>query len=432
MALGAVLLAGLLGEFAFALLLLPLMQHYLVFDRHLSTGLPGYVLAAYGLARLVAQLPLGAVADAVDRRLAVAAGYLIVLACGLALWLPVPPAVLLATAAGFGLGHALADPLVPAAVAEAVDEHERGRAFGLLNLTQVAGLVGGLAGGAFLVDLAPAAAGFLVAAGCNAAVLVLLTVGGAPLLGRHQRSEAERGRRMWRALADERVIDLLAVLFVLALAVNLITPDLSLYTVRHLHTSLHVVTLYLIPAAVVGVAMLPIGGWLTDRYGRVPALMAGAGVGALALASFGAVREPWQAGVAGAFGAIGIALTMPSSNALLLDIADPQHRALLLSGMMAVQGLAEAAGPFMSGLLTQAGGVVWPFIAAAIALWLAVPGAALFASESHHGQPAQIVPYTPLTRVVSRAHIRAHAWYAARHPASTRESLPSGRTEPDR
>ncbi|HEY8836198.1 MAG TPA: MFS transporter [Dehalococcoidia bacterium] len=421
--LAAVLVAGLLGEFAFALLLLPLIQHYLVFDRHMPAGLPGYALSAYGLTRLVAQLPLGMLADAIDRRLAVAAGYFVVLLCGLALWAPMPALFVLVAAAGFGLGHALADPLIPAALTEAVEPHERGRAFGLLNLTQVAGLVSGLAGGAFLADLAPASLGFLVVAGCNGATLLLLSFGAAPLLAEHQYSGAGRAQRMWRSLVDERVIDLLAVLFVLTFAINIVMPDLSLYAVRQLHTSLHVVTLYLVPAAIVAIVTLPIGGWLADRYGHVPSLMAGAAVAALALISFVFIRQPWEAAIAASFGGIGIALTMPSSNALLMDVANPEHRALLLSGMMAVQGLGEAVGPFVGGLMTQAGGVVWPFVAAGFALWLAVPGAVFFASEPHAGDSNPVVTFTPFTRLVSRAHIRMYAWLAARHQRSASEPM---------
>src|SRR5579864_9037601 len=93
-AIGSVLAAGLLGELGYALLLLPLMQHYLVFERHLSAGAPGIVLGAYGLSRLIAQLPMGYLDDAFDARLAVGAGYLAVLLAGLALWAPLPTVAL--------------------------------------------------------------------------------------------------------------------------------------------------------------------------------------------------------------------------------------------------------------------------------------------------------------------------------------------------
>src|SRR5438105_1189500 len=143
------------------MLLFPLLQHYLVFDRHLPAAFPGYVLAAYGVARLTLQMPLGGLADAMDRRLAVVLGYSAVLAGGLATWSPGPAIIVPAAAALFGAGHALADPLLPAAVAEGVEVYHRGRIMGAMNLMQVLGLVVGLAGGAFVTDLAPASTGFL-------------------------------------------------------------------------------------------------------------------------------------------------------------------------------------------------------------------------------------------------------------------------------
>ncbi|HVC29776.1 MAG TPA: MFS transporter, partial [Steroidobacteraceae bacterium] len=407
--------AGFFGEFAYALLLIPLLQHYLVFGRHLSVGLPGYVLAAYGFARLLAQVPLGGVADAIDHRLAVGIGYLTVLGAGLALWAPLPAAGLLAAAAVFGLGHALADPLIPAALAAGVSADERGRVLGLLNLAQVVGLVTGLAGGAFVAALAPAADGFLLVAAANALTLLLLIAGAASLLGRDTaKADDKPGASMWRGLLAERVIDILAVLFLLTLAANLLVPDLSLFAVQRLHSSLYVLTLYLIPASLAGVAALPAGGWLADRYGRPLPLIGGAAVGAIAIAALCYVRTPWEAGIAGVFGAAGLATTMPASNAALIDVADPEHRALLLSGMMAAQGSAEAVGPLLSGLLTQLGGAVLPFAGAAISLWLVVPGAVLFASAPHDGEPGEVVTYSPLTRFISRANIRAHAWRETR------------------
>jgi MFS family permease len=422
-ALAAVLTAGFLGEFAFALLLLPLLQHYLPTVRGLSAALPGYILAVYGFSRLLAQVPLGAIADVLDRRLAVAAGYLAALAAGLIFWPPVPVALLIAAAALFGLGHALADPLIPAGLAAGAEADELGRILALLNLAQVAGLVVGLGGGAFIVDLAPASAGFLVVAVANGLTLLLL-VASAPVLGQGHRP-AERLRTAsvpLRSLASERAGFLLCTLFMLALAVNLLTPDLNLFVVNRLRSSLHVMTLYLIPAGIVGVAALPLGGWIADRAGRLPPLLGGAGVAALSLGLLTHITVPWQAAIAATLAAGGVALTMPASNAALLDLADPNHRALLLSGMMALQGLAEAIGPFLSGLLIVIGGAGAPVAAASLSLCLVVPCTVLYASSPQGDQQGEIVPYTPLTRLVSRAHLRAHAWRLERQsqqPVST-------------
>jgi len=406
-AIGAVLAAGLLGEFAYALLLFPLLQRYLVFERGLGAGFPGYVLAAYGIARLATQVPLGGAADRLGRRRSVTLGYSAVTLGGLLCWTPAA-VVILCGAVLFGAGHALADPLLPAALAEGVSVQGRGKVIALLNLGQVAGLVVGLTGGAFLTDFAPTAAVFLTVSVANGAALALLAIGAVPLLRSVRRRPGERRSFAWRALAGERAIDLFIALFLLSLAMNLVMPNISLYSVRRLHRELHQLVPYLAPAAVLGVAALPFGGWLTDRAGRLPPLLLGSVLGTVGFAQLALARNPAHAAVGAALGAAGLALTMPSSNVALLEVAGPEHRALLLSGMMAVQGLGQAVGPLFGGVLTQLADPALPFGVGAVALWLVTPFTVLFASAPHDGRPGELVPYTPLTRFISRRHLARH------------------------
>jgi MFS family permease len=413
-AVASVLLAGFLGEAGYALLLLPLLQHFLVFERHFAPGAPGLVLGAYGLSRLVTQIPMGYVDEALNPRLLLGSGYLIVLVAGLLLWAPLPLAGLAVVAVIFGLGHALADPLLPAGLAAAVKVDGRGRVLSYLNLAQVAGLAVGLAGGAFITDLAPASVGFLTVAAAHALILPLLVFGAAPLFHRRRGIRGNPAGNMWRALSNEQVLEMLIAMFALALALNIVAPEISVYTVQRLHTSLHVMTLYLVPAAVAAVIALPLSGWLSDRYGRLPPLLAGAAMGAAAFLALSLVRSSWQAAIAAVFGAAGATLTLPASGAALLDVAGANNRALLLSGMMAAQGLAEAVGPLLGGVLTDAGGVAVAMAAAAAANWVAIPAATLFGSAPTPRGPGRVIPYTPLTRLISGANVKVHQRRATR------------------
>jgi len=377
---GAVLLAGLLAEFAYALLLFPLLQHDLVFNRGFSAAWPGYALAAYGIARLVTQLPLGDLADRLSRRAAVVVGYSVVLIGGLALWPEWPAPAVLAAAAVFGAGHALADPLLSAALSDGRPVDERGRLIGLLNLAQVLGLALGLGGGAFIVGLAPSAVGFAVVAVGNGLALALLTFVAAPLLRYRPGPSMRAGwRATLRALVNARAVDLYLVLFLLALAMNIVLPNIDVYSVQRLGRPLYRVVPWLIPAGLLGVVALPLGGWLADRFGRVPPLLVGV---VLALAGFvqlGTTRDLAGAGVGAALAGGGLALTVPPSNTAVLDIADIRHRALVLSGMMAVQGLGQAVGPLIGGIIAQTAGVAAVFFVGAVLLGMCVPVAGLFA-----------------------------------------------------
>lgn len=432
-AIGSVLAAGLLAEFSYALLLFPLLQHYLVFGRHLSVGYPGYALAAYGVARLVTQVPLGGIADRMSRRLAVTLGYSVVLAGGLALWLPGPAMLVLAAAALFGAGHALADPLLPAALSDSVPEEERGRIIALLNLVQVAGLAVGLTGGAFLVDLTPTAAGFIVATAANAVALLLLGVGAAPLLSYRPSARHRAGLSdAFHELVNERAIDIFIVLFLLSLAMNLVLPNVVVYSVKRLGEPLHEMVPFLIPAAIIGVGALPVGGWMSDRYGRLPPLLLGATLAAAGFLQLGLAHHELGVAAGAALAAAGLALTMPASNVAVLDIADIAHRALVLSGMMAVQGLGQAVGPLLGGVVAQTFSASASFLFGAAALLLCLPAAVLFASTPHDGEPGQVVPYTPMARWLSRRNILFHERRAERREAAEAQRGGPGADKPDR
>ncbi len=357
----AVLAGGFMSEFAFALLFLPLIQRYFPVDRHLSLAVPGYALSAYGAARLVAQVPLGAVADAVPDRLAFALGYLVVLAAGLIFWAPVPVVVLLLAAVVFGAGHALADPLIPASLVAHAEGGTHGRALSLLNLVQVAGLGAGVGGGAFIVDLAPPAAGFVLVAIANGLALLLLTASGVRGVLHAEGTNLLTTIDGWRrALTARPVLWLFGVFFVLALATNVLSPDLTPFIVQRLHSSLHVMVLYMIPTGIAGVGGLWLGGWIADHFGRVPPLLAGAAIAAGAFALLTRVDHPWEGAIVGVFVAGGLALTMPTSTAALLDEVSIDRAALVLGGMMSVQGLAQAIGPFLGGLAIAAAGAPIP------------------------------------------------------------------------
>ncbi|GAA5142809.1 MFS transporter [Pseudonocardia adelaidensis] len=99
--------------------------------------------------------------------------------------------------------------------------------------------------------------------------------------------------------------------------------------------------------------MLPLGGWLGDRYGRrrlFLVAMAGVTIGAA-----GAVFAPNLA-VLVAFRAvqgIGGALVLPNVLALLTSAAGPARRGRAVSWWAAANGAGQAAGPTVGGLLAD-------------------------------------------------------------------------------
>ena len=81
---------------------------------------------------------------------------------------------------------------------------------------------------------------------------------------------------------------------------------------------------------------------------------------------------------------------------------------------MAMQGLAEAAGPFWEACSSHRRRRASPLSPLPFRL-LVVPLAVLYASAPKAGKRASSVgEYTPFTRFLSRADLRAHAWHLSR------------------
>jgi MFS family permease len=93
-----------------------------------------------------------------------------------------------------------------------------------------------------------------------------------------------------------------------------------------------------------------------------------------------------------------------------------------------VQGLGQSAGPLLGGVIAQTRGTAASFIVAAIILWLCIPATVLFAAAPHDGEPGEVVPYTPLTRLISRLSLRVHA--ARRAERERRDAVAAGSKSP--
>ncbi|HLU57904.1 MAG TPA: MFS transporter [Pseudonocardia sp.] len=119
--------------------------------------------------------------------------------------------------------------------------------------------------------------------------------------------------------------------------------------------------------------MLPIGGWLGDRFGRRRLFLVSMAV--VAFGAAGAALSPNLA-VLVAFRAVqgvGGALVLPTVLALLTSAAGPARRGRAVSWWAAANGAGQAAGPTVGGLVTDALGwravfaVIIPFAVVAFA-----------------------------------------------------------------
>ena len=332
----------------------------------IAVGALGTALASWPLARLMA---------AVGRRPGLALGYGIAVvgtALGMAGVVAGSFLLLLLGMALFGVANT-SNLLARYAAADVSPGPQRGRAMGLIVWGSTGGsiigpnLMGPALSVAALVGLSPVASAFLVSlAGYGlAAILVQLFLRPDPLTVARQLERRDsdpapsRARRAPALLVgDPRVRLAFGTLMVSQLVMIATTSTSPVYLHDHGH-AVHVIG-FAVSIHLAGMYVAsPLSGWLSDRFGRVPAIGLGAALLVLAVAIAG--LAPGSAGgvvMLGLFlNGIGWNLAFVAGSALLTDALAPAERAT-------VQGLADLVMGLMGALGSAAGGVIlgaWGF-----------------------------------------------------------------------
>jgi EmrB/QacA subfamily drug resistance transporter len=150
------------------------------------------------------------------------------------------------------------------------------------------------------------------------------------------------------------------VLLVVSVAVFLATLDLFIVNIafpdiRHAFRGSDLATMswVLNGYTIVFAALLAPAGRLADRYGRRLVFLIGVAVFTLGSAACAAAASVPLLVAFRVLQAVGAALVMPTSLALLLAAVPPARRAFAVSTWAAVGGVAGALGPPLGGLLVQ-------------------------------------------------------------------------------
>ncbi len=98
----------------------------------------------------------------------------------------------------------------------------------------------------------------------------------------------------------------------------------------------------------------PVQGWLCDRYGRRPVILAGFAL--FSAASVAALTAPtlWLLVVARFAQALGVSVATVVSRAIVRDTHAPETAAVALSFITAVMGIAPVVAPLVGGLVVDA------------------------------------------------------------------------------
>jgi multidrug resistance protein len=203
-----------------------------------------------------------------------------------------------------------------------------------------------------------------------------------------------------------RLLVLFVTAFVDMVGVAMIVPLLPFYA-TDLGASATIVGMLVSAFSLAQLAVAPVWGRFSDRYGRRPAILAGLLLTACAYLIFAAARSVpvlllsrLVQGMGG--GTIGVV------QAYVADASAPEQRTKSLGWLSAVTSLGAVAGPAFGSAMISVGGKSAPGIAAALLALLVAGFAARFLTESRdlrmtgsHAVSSPTSPRLAIARVVS-------------------------------
>jgi peptidoglycan/xylan/chitin deacetylase (PgdA/CDA1 family)/predicted MFS family arabinose efflux permease len=345
------LLITLFVDSALIFVFLVAIQSYLPEQHGGGAVLPGYALAAYGAAKLAAQLFGGRLIDRVGGGLGLFVGLaLIVLGQGALLAAALAPEAVLPAAAVYGLGSAVLWPAVYTLASTAFTPMERARLTSAMTLTTGFAVILGLGLGLALPASFPYTAAMVVA--LAAVVLALLSAGAMrPVAGeRVGWGQPHAASSLWdvtvSALSPQR-LGFAVVMLLQSSAVGALIAVFRSYGRDLLGVSFRQELLLLAPAAVLGAGAVVVGGVLADRLGRAPLLASGFLTAGLAIWLLSTVTGAGAVIPLAAASGMGFGLAFPSVGAMSMDLSRAVGRGTLLAWFMTMEGLGHTAGPAM-------------------------------------------------------------------------------------
>ena len=364
------LLAIVLMEVVHGIQAMALFPLYLTEVLGSSVTMVGAVISAYLIVDVVTRTPAGWLADRWGRKS--------ILLIGVAL--SIPPMVLMMGARSSrtflllnalnGLGAGCIWPAIYAAVADTYRRSERGLIMGVLSTVMLGGLALGPITGNLLLGLTSYRATFLICIGLICVVfVVVLTLGRETREAGQLRAETARRDHLGSLTGELVLLGSIALLLTVSLAFLL--PIISLYGAEVLRVDKVTMGLMLaIPGTITALALLP-AGYLADRVGRKPPIVAGLALLTLCYAGAPTTTNLLVVTAGATCAGLGYALAVPAWNALAMDRIPTESRGLLLGAVATVQGAGLAIGPIIGGSLWEHVHPYAPFAAGALLLFAA-------------------------------------------------------------
>ena len=359
--------------------LLVAIQSYLPEQYQASESLAGYVLAAYGAAKLAGQLGAGWVIDRTGARKGLILG-LMFAGCGQAAMVLgiVQSEAVLPGALLYGLGGALIWPAAYALAAAEFEEGERARLTAGMTMTTGAALGTALVLGLALPESFPYVAAIAICVGST--LCALAAARSFPRINAHAEEPGD-ARHLMQSLRDVVSSKRIAFSMIILLQAAILGALLAIFRSfgrDTLSLSMREEVLLFAPAGAVGAASIVLGGSLADRVGRIPVLGAGYLVTTFAVWGLSTTTDQFAVAIIATFCAAGLGLALPCTSALSLDLSRTAGAGTMLGWFLTMEGVGHALGPASGAWINDQGGTAPVFwlvggMAAAIAVLALVP-----------------------------------------------------------
>lgn len=366
-----------------------------VFARSFDVGQleTGLVVSSFALMRLVTSPFTGRLIDRVGERAVLVTGILIVAVSSAAMGLSQTYEQLLLFRAAGGIGSAMFTVSAMTLLIHSTEANQRGRATGTFQTGFLIGNMAGPAVGGLLAAISIRAPFFFYAGTLVAAALVgvvLLHAGGrGDQPTGNDGAPAPAARPFREVLDDLRYRAALACNFANGWSSMGIRSSLMpVLVVEVLHRTPAWTGIALAVAAVVQTIAIQPAGRFVDRVGRRPAMIAGAIIGAVAMAAIAFAPNIWLLMLALSVNAIGVSLMGTAPAATVGDVAGSRSGTPVAVFSMAGDA-GQIIGPLAAGAIADSLDLSWAFLTGTVLMVMAALSSARM-PRRHQPDPALV------------------------------------------
>jgi MFS family permease len=347
-------IAGMLSRFSYQMARSPVLPRFAQ-DLGSSPELIGLIVAASTITGIFIKLPAGALSDILGRRRMMLLGALFFAGPPFLYPLVTEPVSLLLLRFFHGFATAIFSPVASAYVADLFREG-RGEKLGwFASANDVGATLGPLIGGFILFSTASYSTTYLVVGGLGLLpLLMVLRLPNEERIPAPAKANPERWLEFKTGILEVVSNRILVIASALEAAMYVgYGAFLGFFPIYAEGVGHNDAAIGLIMGAQLATTMIgkPAGGWLSDRLGRKPVILAGLGVCAVMLPLVVLGESFFSLLVLSCLFGLGVAIVTPSTTALVADLAKAGRMGSAMGVFGTIWDSGEAAGPILAGFL---------------------------------------------------------------------------------